>query len=169
MNVDMHYQEAPCRSCFVPIRLFLPLYFCTFLPLPIVFYLFTFLPFYPFIAVHSTSTSAFLGSVFTATADRAGKGMLKNSAYTSFIAAKLSMSERKTVVLTTCASLFQDVLSVGERLSGLLLYATLCKHSSCRIDGKLSGDEYHSSCLDGLTVWSDCFRSLFCAYCFHVC
>lgn len=62
--------------------------FLLFLPFPISFYLFTFVPFYPFIAVHSTSTSAFLGSVFTATADRAGKGMLKNSAYTSFIAAK---------------------------------------------------------------------------------
>lgn len=30
-------------------------------------------------ATHSTSTSAFLGSVFTATAERAGKGALKNS------------------------------------------------------------------------------------------
>src|SRR3712207_2049289 len=57
-----------------------------------------------FTATHSTSTSAFLGSVFTAMAERAGNGALKNWAYTSFMAAKLPMSLRNTVVFTTLSS-----------------------------------------------------------------
>ena len=54
--------------------------------------------------MHSTSTSAFFGKVFTAIAERAGKGSLKNSAYTSFMAAKSFMSERNTVVFITFPS-----------------------------------------------------------------
>ena len=44
------------------------------------------------------------GSVFTAIAERAGNGALKNDAYTSFMAAKSSMSAKKTVVFTTLSS-----------------------------------------------------------------
>lgn len=55
--------------------------------------------------MHSTSTSAFFGKVFTAIAERAGNGSLKNSAYTSFMAAKSFISERKTVVFITLARL----------------------------------------------------------------
>ena len=47
----------------------------------------------------SISTSTFLGRVRTATAERAGKGAEKASAYTAFMAAKSFMSARKTVVL----------------------------------------------------------------------
>ena len=49
----------------------------------------------------STSTNAPLGKSFTATAERAGKGCSKKVEYTSFIAVKLAISERKTVVFTT--------------------------------------------------------------------
>ena len=51
--------------------------------------------------MHSTSTSAFFGKVFTEIAERAGNGSLKNSAYTSFIAAKSFISDRNTVVFIT--------------------------------------------------------------------
>lgn len=52
--------------------------------------------------MHSTSTNASFGKRFTEMAERAGYGSLKNSAYTSFMAAKSSMSARKTVVFMTC-------------------------------------------------------------------
>ncbi len=44
---------------------------------------------------------AFFGRAATAKAERAGYGAVKNSAYTSFTAAKLLMSARSTVTLTT--------------------------------------------------------------------
>ena len=54
-----------------------------------------------FTARTSISTSAPLGRSFTATAERAGKGWEKNWEYTSFMATKLAISLRKTVVFTT--------------------------------------------------------------------
>lgn len=54
-----------------------------------------------FAANTSTSTNAPFGKSFTATAERAGNGCSKKVEYTSFIAAKLAISERKTVVFTT--------------------------------------------------------------------
>lgn len=54
-----------------------------------------------FAANTSTSTNAPFGKSFTATAERAGNGCSKKVEYTSFIAVKLAISERKTVVFTT--------------------------------------------------------------------
>ena len=52
-------------------------------------------------AMHSISTSASFGRRATSTALRAGQAPSKNVAYTPFMAAKLFMSLRKTVVLIT--------------------------------------------------------------------
>ena len=51
--------------------------------------------------MHSISTSASFGRRATSTALRAGQAPSKNVAYTPFMAAKLFMSLRKTVVLMT--------------------------------------------------------------------
>lgn len=53
----------------------------------------------PFTATHSISTSAPLGMPAAWKAARAGYGSVKNSAYTSFMAAKSAISFSSTVVL----------------------------------------------------------------------
>ena len=84
-------------------------------------------------AITSISTKAPLGRVFTATAERAGNGSLKNVAYTSFIAAKLSMD-----MAQVDACLGENVGYVGERLACLLLYSALSELARCGVDGHLS-------------------------------
>jgi len=54
-----------------------------------------------FTAIASISMLAFFGRAATAKAERAGYGAVKNSAYTSFTAAKSLMSARRTVTFTT--------------------------------------------------------------------
>ena len=63
----------------------------------------SFFPHFHTSATTSISTNAPFGRVFTATAERAGKGSEKNSAYTAFISAKSFMSAMNTVVFTTLA------------------------------------------------------------------
>ena len=90
-------------------------------------------------AMHSTSTNAPLGNAFTATAERAGKGCAKNSAYTSFISA------------------------------GLFFHATWHEFARRYVYGKLSRGEYKTVSLDGLTVRTDGLGCFFCVDCFHLC
>ena len=67
-------------------------------------------------AITSISTKAPFGSVLTATAERAGYGSVKNSAYTSFIAAKSFISAINTVVLMTLLMLRPASLKIAWTL-----------------------------------------------------
>ena len=98
--------------------------------------------------MHSTSTSAFFGKVFTAIAERAGNGSLKNSAYTSFMAAKSFISERKTVVFITLARLMPA--------SSRIAFAFVSDWRVCSLMPP-----------GGLAVWANGFWSLACVYYFH--
>ena len=115
-------------------------------------------------AMHSISTSAPLGRVLTATALRAGKGLVKKEAYTSFMAAKSPISARKTVVLTTWES---------ERPASCRMACALrmdwreCARRG--VDGKLSGKENQAGATaDGLAVRADGGRCFFSADRFHI-
>ena len=68
--------------------------------------------------MHSISTSASFGSLATSTALRAGQAPSKNVAYTPFMAAKLFMSLRKTVVLMTFS---MAAPAAAERATGYVV------------------------------------------------
>ena len=72
-------------------------------------------------------------------------------------------------VLHRESSLCEDVLDVGQALTGFCLYAPFGKVACGRVDGELSADidGIVSACLNGLAVGPDGSRSIACVYRFH--
>ena len=64
-------------------------------------------------------------------------------------------------------SSFQDVLGVGERLTGLLLDTTLYEITCGWVDWNLPRCEYETVYFDSLAIWTDSCRRIVCVNCVH--
>lgn len=67
----------------------------------------------------------------------------------------------------TCS--LQDVSSVYNGLTRLLLDSALNKVARLRVDGNLTGGKDETVNLNSLTIRADCCRSIVCVNCFHCC
>ena len=123
-------------------------------------------------AIASISHRTFLGSVFTATQDRAGRDT-NASAYTALKAAKSLMSARKQVVFTTLSNevpLASRIAPTLAKLARLFLDCRTRDLARGRINGDLAGSEQQIPDRHRLRVRADGRGCFFClrVFDFHV-